>query len=544
MNKDVYFGYNPSVNIKRSKFDMSYRIKTGFNNGLLIPLGEPIEVYPGDTFSVDVNTFVRMTPTINVPMDDIIFDMWWFFVPNRILWNHWKEFCGENNSDPWTSPTTYTVPHIFLSGSISTGYSIKADSILSYMGIPMQTNVSPFGSETAPSLNALPIRAYCCIWNSFFMDENYDYPILFDKSDSNTTYSTNVLSNYQDAKYGNSLLPLKRFHDLFSSGLPEPQFGDAVRIPITDSYMFVADNPSASSTAFNAYVNGTGTNAGLTTGSYASGASTTIHLNPEVMCTIDALRLAILSQRYLWQLGNYGRRYVELIKGFFGVTAPDYLLDRPILLGTTRFNINISPVVQTSASEDTTFDGDTLSQSKGSISGYSATRSDNSLFTHSFVEHGYLVPVFGTRTHRSYSQGISKMWMRRNFLDYYNPIFASIGSQPTFTYQLYAGKASTQVNNSRVWAYNEAWAELRYNNDLVTGILKRQDYLYWTFADSYSGIPTMSSDWLNEGMANLNRNLYIAGSETTPQFLADFYVKMTAVRPLPVHSVPGLSPYL
>lgn len=551
------FNFNPDVEVRRSRFNMNYIVKDAFCAGQLVPLGTPIEIVPGDTFDISLKTFVRMTPSIKVPLDNMIFQTWWFFVPKRIVWTNFKNFIGEQNvaTAPWrTNSAPYREPIINLYSG-TTYIAVKENSILSHMGVPSFTRLSSTtssGNTIYDSwVNALPVRSYCCIWNNFFRDQNYQYPCLYQTGDTPVTYSPSTGANWVDSAVGNDLLPLNRFHDYFSDLLPSPQRGDPVRLPLNVGTSLSPVNMFKGLTTGNSFrlVTSSGGST-LVSLNPSSGASESLTLNDAIMGSIDQFRIAYLTQEYLYRLGTGGSRYTEILKNIFGTTAPDYLTDRPVLLGATSFMINMTPVVQSSASESTTFDTQSLDEAKGSVSGYSATFDSSYCMKHSFVEHGYLVPVYGVRYERSYSQGLHILWRKRDFLDYYNPIFANIGSQPVYTFEIFAGATGvTSVSANSVFGYKEAWAEYRFIPNQVNGILKLQSYLEpWTYADFYSSTPTLSSGWLKNDYVNLNRTLYVAGNpgpvnNAVPQFLVDFGVKCVATRPIPVHSIPDLDSY-
>ena len=86
---DLYakdFSENPTnVSIQRSRIDISHSHKTTFNAGDLVPVGL-WEVLPGDTFTMDTAMLVRMSTPIFPVMDNADIDLYYFFVPNRLVW--------------------------------------------------------------------------------------------------------------------------------------------------------------------------------------------------------------------------------------------------------------------------------------------------------------------------------------------------------------------------------------------------------------------------------------------------------------------------
>ena len=219
INSNDRFAVNPTNirGVQRSKFDMSHSVKTTFNVGDLVPF-DVIEVLPGDTFNVETNTLTRIQTLLTPLMDDLYLDVYYFFVPNRLTWDHWKEFNGENTKTAWYPTTTYTIPQILIKSN-----SNLAGSILDYMGIPTNT-VTASQNGYSLGVNALPIRAYNLIWNEWFRDQNLQDPVLVSTNDSNVYFSPD--RSYQ----GGALLKANKYHDYFTSALPSPQKGPDVTI--------------------------------------------------------------------------------------------------------------------------------------------------------------------------------------------------------------------------------------------------------------------------------------------------------------------------
>jgi hypothetical protein len=91
-NNEAHFNQIPKTYVSRSRFKRDQNVKLTFDAGKLIPFYVD-EVLPGDTFSVDTIGLVRMTTPIVPVMDNCYLDVYYFFVPNRIVWDNWKEFC-------------------------------------------------------------------------------------------------------------------------------------------------------------------------------------------------------------------------------------------------------------------------------------------------------------------------------------------------------------------------------------------------------------------------------------------------------------------
>ena len=550
-NTQSHFSQVPRADIARSRFDRSSSIKTSFNVGELIPFYVD-EVLPGDTFTVDTSKVVRMQTMITPIMDNVYLDTYWFYVPSRILWTHWRELMGENRESAWIPTTEYSVPQVTAP---SGGWSVG--SIADYMGIP--TGVDNL------SVNALPFRAYAEICNEWFRDQNLQDPINIPYDDA-TLAGSNGDNYLTDLVKGGKPFIAAKYHDYFTSCLPGPQKGPDVTIPVTSvPYLKVGTraethDPIEGNVAMSAFV----PSGGLTNGLYynsvfgaKSGNTATMYLDiannaggsvsassfvPTNLWTepfsgltaasVNQLRLAFAIQKFYERDARSGTRYVEILKSHFGVTAPDARLQRPEYLGGNRIPININQIVQQSA----TVEGSTP---QGTPVGLPQTADTHSDFTKSFVEHGFVIGLMVARYDHTYQQGLDRMWSRKTRFDYYFPVFANIGEQPVLNKEIYA---QGNTEDDEVFGYQEAWADYRYRPSRVTGQMRSQyaqSLDVWHLADDYSQLPALSADWIKEDAATVDRVLAVTSSVSN-QLFADVYVKLKCVRPMPVFSVPGL----
>lgn len=545
MNRNVesHFALLPNADIQRSQFDRSSSVKTSFNVGNVVPFYLD-EVLPGDTFNVKTSKVVRLQTLLTPMMDNIYLDTYFFFVPNRLVWNHWKEFNGENTESAWLPSTEYEIPQI--TAPASTGWQVG--TIADYFGVP--TGVGGL------SVNALPFRAYALVMNEWFRDQNLTDPLVVPLDDA-TVAGVNTGAYITDVAKGGLPFVASKYHDYFTSCLPAPQKGPDVLIPVaeagnipvmplSDRHSFSTGTPSM--TWFNKFGGTSSIN-----GTYVDNSTASVNVGddnvasrPQVVpdnlwavqsgsvaaATINQLRLAFQIQKLYEKDARGGTRYTEILKTHFGVTSPDARLQRPEYLGGNRIPININQIVQQSA----TTEGSTP---QGNPVGLSVTTDNHSDFTKSFTEHGFIIGVMVARYDHTYQQGLDRMFSRKSRFDYYWPVFANIGEQAVYNKEIYA---QGTAEDDEVFGYQEAWADYRYKPNRVTGEMRSsyaQSLDVWHLGDDYSKLPSLSDSWIREDKTNVDRVLAVQ-STVSNQLFADIYVENRCTRPMPMYSIPGL----
>lgn len=542
-NENTRFALNPTnLDIARSTFRRDHSVKLSFNVGDVIPFYVD-EVLPGDTFQLKTSMVARLQTLLTPMMDNLYLDTYFYFVPNRIVWQHWRELMGENTQSAWIPQTEYSVPQVTAP---SGGWSIG--SIADYMGIPT-------GVENL-SVNALPFRAYALVMNEWFRDENLSDPLNIPVDDA-TLVGSNGTNYITDVVKGGMPFKAAKFHDYFTSALPAPQKGPDVTIPVSPGTNYpvvpLADSVPEGlikDQIYNAsFVHGTpglATLGFLANGqqdpTYAGGSTSTgypiinnlwaINDGSVSAATINQLRMAFQVQKLYEKDARGGTRYIEILKSHFGVTSPDARLQRPEYLGGNRIPVNINQVVQSSATQ---FDGTPL----GDTAAFSVTTDVHGDFIKSFVEHGFVIGIMVARYDHTYQQGLERFWSRRDRLDYYFPVFANIGEQPILNKEIYA--QGTEQDNE-VFGYQEAWADYRYKPSRVAGEMRSKaptSLDVWHLADEYTQLPKLSDAWIREDKINVDRVLAVT-SAVSNQMFADLYIQCKATRPMPVYSIPGL----
>lgn len=560
------FSDAPAMYMKRTKFDRSHVYKTTFDSGKLIPVFVD-EVLPGDTTRMSVNYFARLATPIKPIMDNIYLDWFFFFVPNRLVWEHWQNFCFEQE-DPDDS-TDYVIPVMMGNDNKNNSY---LGSLWDYFGLPINT------SNTITGISALPFRGVYLIWNEWFRDENLQKSVKIQKGDTNEILDSSRVSDQPSwlFKSGTGIFPgypcppRGKRHDYFTSALPWTQKGPGVSIglagtatlvdpsPVSGYFVQQSDNHLVSAQlSEGSYVHdvhaGVGTlkyqgNHGYAVciaghGIKGSGQATVTaqpgsswlskdsyaDLDTSSMFTINSLRTAFQMQKFYERLARGGSRYTEVLRSFFGVVSPDARLQRPEFLGSFTKMVNVNPIAQTSATDDTS--------PQGNLSAYGVTAAKFHGFTKSFVEHGYVFGFVSARADLTYQQGINKMWLRSTVYDFYWPTFAHLGEQAIELREIYAQGSEADTT---VFGYQERYAEYRYKPSQITGKFRSSvvngSLDKWHLSQFFNNAPTLNEEFIIENPP-IKRIIAVTDE---PEFLLDVGFRYTTVRPMPMFGTPGL----
>lgn len=545
-----HFATVPKINTPRSTFDRSHVYKTTFDAGKLIPIFVD-EALPGDSWKVNSTVFARLSTPAVPFMDNLYFNLQFYAVPMRLVWEHFVNMCGEQE-DPDDS-TDYLVPQFqpvqsdFINVSegkvTNEGSKCGRHSLWDYFGLPTR---KPTGT-TIPSVSMLYFRAYWLIWNQWFRDENLQDSVKIDRSDANRLVKTdgdetvNGFSVYYPAPRG------KRF-DYFTSALRSPQKGTA---PVLS---FGTSAPVVSTGEAIKFSNGSVKNVNVVTGSsgysgdYATldfpGASQIGSLKPisfgsvtglradltqsGSVLNINDIRMAFQVQRFLEKNARGGTRYNEFLLVQYGVVSPDARLQRAEFLGGFTKMVHVNPVVQTSATDDIT--------PQGNLAAYAVLSARIAGFRKSFTEHTMIIGLCSVRADLTYQEGINRMWLHKSIYDFALPVFAHLGEQPIYNKEIFVSGAAV---DDEAFGYQERYAEYRYKPSMITGKFRSSDPQsldVWHLSQDFKNLPTLSNEFIQDNPP-VKRVLAV---QDEPDFLLDVAFNCKVTRCLPLYGTPGL----
>lgn len=551
------FAHIPQVRLARTKFDLGHTVKTSMSVGKLYPIDWE-EVLPGDTFNTKLTNVSRVASSFIKPvMDNLKLEIAHFFVPYRLLYDNAEKVFGNPNPSAYTDNELDEFPSVLLEEQDHCYGGTVGD----YLGLPIVIRNEEEPEESiypqACRVSLLPFRAFALIYDKWYRNQNVVDEMYINKGEQGPSEFINT-NEWGPDNYMGQLPYVRKKFDYFTSCLPAPQKGAPVSVPTVDGFLPLRASFDVDSQDFgspgrlkvdssNQYIYPVNFSGGafvdnsvlMASNGSANNYYLGVRVNDLNFSNVNDLRLAFQTQRMLEADARGGSRYSEYLLSHFSVYSPDSRLQLPEYLGGGIIPISIQQTVQTSQSTDFS--------PLGNVAGYSLTNG-YSKFNKSFTEHGIVMTCACIRqAQHTYQHGIAKKWTRRVREDFYDPIYAHLGEQPVYKYQLDAYAQGTEATENNVFGYNEAWAEYRYAPNIITGQMRstaNTSLDVWHFGNDtfyFGGAQNIviSKDFLQETPAYVDRTLSVP-STMMDQFICDFYFDTKAIRVMPMFSTPGL----
>jgi len=523
------FSRNAKPRIKRNKFNLSHEKKMSMNMGLIYPILAQ-ETLPGDSFRVNSEVMMRLSPMIAPMLHRVNVYTHYFFVPNRLIWDDWESFItGGKDGDEFP-----TAPYIYMDSENSPYFGKK--TLADYMGLPIPPTTVTQGFK----VSALPFRAYQTIWNEYFRDQNLTNPTAFSTASGEITDLAEVARLTELRKRAWE-------KDYFTSALPWSQRSqDEVELPTDIRYRDEAKMLNARGTTPPYDNSAAGPASFLANQDEEAQDQTTLHStgmtfgamidNIESLgITINDLRRSNKLQEWLERQARGGARLTEMILSHFGVRSSDQRLQRPEYLSGGRTPITVSEVLQNSTSGYES--SPTSLTPQGNMAGHGIAVGNSNRFKRRFEEHGFVIGLISVLPKTAYQDGINKMWTREDKFDYYWPEFAHLGEQEVLNQEIYADfNEATPAQGQETFGYQSRGAEYKYGVSTVHGDF-RDDLAFWHMGRQFTTKPALNASFVE---ADPTTRIFAITDEEEDKIYAQIYNNISALRPMPYFGTPRL----
>jgi len=496
-------------------FNLSHERKQTMTMGPITPFFLQ-EVIPGDRFRVNSETFLRMAPTLAPIMHRVNVTVHYFYAPNRILWDNWKDFI--TGGEDGTAAPSFPTIRFNTAGDVW----VTKKTLFDYLGLPA---VDAIPDTMEISVNALPFRMYQKIYNEYYRNQNLQTKVEEYSGDGEMFPNSSICS----------LRNRNWEKDYFTSCLPYAQKGNPVTAPIEFEYISpntVTDgvgNPITE--AGNIIVNAAGVLQESPDAGGTDGAAIIENIDPESTgIDIEELRQAVRLQEWLETNARAGSRYVESIQAHFGERVPDYTAQRPIFLGGGKVPVNISEVLSTYSGQN----ANTHDYPQGHMSGHGVSVGNTNAFKAKFTEHGFVMGLIQVQPRTAYQQGRERMWNKTDKFDYFWREFAQLGEQEVPVGEVYYDYVNG--SNGELFGYQSRYAEYKFRQSQVAGDF-RDNLSFWHMGRIFQDRPVLNDSFIT---ADPRKDIYAVNDPDENELWVQIFNNVKALRKMPYHNVPTL----
>lgn len=487
--------------------------------GTLIPVLVD-ELLPNDTISLGANFQVQLPPMATDFYGRVDYILEAFFVPARLLWGGWKSFMTHPTANPvYPANTPVQGRSKYMPNVVVIGEQKERGTLTDYLGGKGTLSSRP-SPATPWVFNALPYLAYHRIWDDWYRDSRIQAPLFYAPdatvtSDAmladpsfapyvsggvNAPFSYVSTSKFVDGVPLTSLRQRNFSKDYFTTASPLPQAGNAATLEFDVN-------------------DGQGT------------------------FSIAALRSANSLQKWMERNNIMGYRYADQIYGQYGCYPSDAIMDKCLYLGRVSQNVYTRSVFQTSNNNNlsnTSVDARTFNpfKSVGAKYGSSQAIGEGSLVDNIRVkEHGFLFVIGSLVPHAYYSTGVRRYLKRSVVGDIAFPLLSGMGDQAILTEELDAGS----YNSGDVFGYTDLYAEYKYHDDEVHGLLVDDESLEsFALQRSFVDAPELSSEFLQIPTDFLKQVMAIDSNVSGFDCWYDIFFPYKKISTLPEYSIPTL----
>lgn len=565
-----------AIHPRRSVFNLSNIVKTTMDAGILVPFFCR-ECLPGDKWKLGNRIVVRCQPMVAPAYHRITIRTEYFFVPTRLLWKDWETFLSKGVSGDETLVPPVWIPCRVDESDAAKDAAIGTNTLWDYFGFPTryvgsdstapgykQWDGFPVGSDVP---DGAPVdfvrRAYYKIMADYYLDETLDQSFLEEIIDFDNSYKPNGTPKFQ------TLVARRWRKDYFTSALQNTQRGDAPAIPLS-GVLPVEMTPSgravrmglqggtqgpawtggsAGGTADfngNAVSRKTGTNelvpfgqnVRLETELTDTGIKTltngqmTVNLAEALTFTPVDLRYAFQVQLWQEQNARGGVRYTEFLRSHWGVSPRDDRLQRAEFISSTSQPLIVSEVLQTSETTSTS--------PQGNLAGHGISADGGRVGSYYCQEPGFIIGLISIVPKADYQQGIMREFLRRSPFDYGFPEFVHLSEQGITESEIYLRgvDGNTVQGDNHLFGYQGRFDEYRTAHNQISGDF-RTKLDYWHMGRQFASAPGLNNRFINmfNDSAAFKRPFQV---QNEPTYLVQIANDVTAIRPLPYESIPGL----